>query len=210
MSLSEIKLIIPARRNSKGLPYKNRTLIGIALDNIPKKYHKNIIVSTDDEWITEYCQERGISVFKRSESTASDTASTKSVIEEMKEFLNEKNLMLYLTYPERKWEDVEKALSLFDLSGARSLLCSKSLKISPYLMMYREGLKGKQVIKHDLYRRQDYPDCFEISHFISIFFKEELDNLNNNMYNKDTIFFPIDDVVDVDTKQDLERYSEKN
>ena len=70
--------------------------------------------------------------------------------------------------------------------------------------------KGKQIITHDLYRRQDYPKCFEISHFICIFKVNELNNLNKNMYNDNTIFFPIDCVVDVDTQKDFDKVVKKN
>ena len=66
----------------------------------------------------------------------------------------------------------------------------------------------KQVIQHNFYRRQDYPKCFEISHFISIFSKKELKHLNNNLYNKETIFMPIQNFIDVDTSKDLEKFNE--
>ena len=77
-------------------------------------------------------------------------------------------------------------------------------------MMHKNGIKGSQVIGHDLYRRQDYPECFEISHFISIFNKNEIVNLNNNMYNEDTVFYPIENTIDVDMPADLEMFNEKN
>ena len=64
--------------------------------------------------------------------------------------------------------------------------------------------KGSQLVKHNLYRRQDYPAVFEISHYVCIFNVNELTNLNNNLYNDETFFFKIDDVVDVDTKTDLD------
>ena len=66
-----------------------------------------------------------------------------------------------------------------------------------------ENNKGKQLIRHNLYRRQDYPKCFELSHYISIFNTEEVKKLNNNMYNEETDFFQIRKVVDVDTEEDL-------
>jgi CMP-N-acetylneuraminic acid synthetase len=77
-------------------------------------------------------------------------------------------------------------------------------------MMIKDGIGGKQVIKHNLYRRQDYPECFEISHYISIFNKNIIHNLNNNLYNKDTVYFSIDETIDVDTEKDLKNYNEKN
>ena len=46
-----MKIVIPARRNSKGLPFKNRQLFRHTVDKIPNKFLKDIIVTTDDEVI---------------------------------------------------------------------------------------------------------------------------------------------------------------
>ena len=118
--------------------------------------------------------------------------------------------MIYNTYPERTWEDIQRAVKFFEERDAASMLCKKEVSISPFLMMYDKGDHGEQVISHNLYRRQDYPKCFEISHFVSIFSKKELVNLNNNLYNKNTVFLKIDNPIDIDTKEDLEKYNEKN
>ena len=119
--------------------------------------------------------------------------------------------MLYLTYPERTWTDIEAALNFFIDNKAKSLLCRVEPKSHPYLCMFSEdGNKGKQIVEHNLYRRQDYPECFELSHFICIFRANELEKLNKNLYNKDTIFYKIKRPVDVDTKEDLKRYYDKN
>ena len=50
---------------------------------------------------------------------------------------------------------------------------------------------GKQLVDHDLYRRQDYPKVFELSHLVTIFDVSELPNLNENIYNDKTIYFPL-------------------
>lgn len=71
------------------------------------------------------------------------------------------------------------------------------------------GLFGSQVISHDLYRRQDYPTCFEISHYIAIFIASSIYNLNNNLYTDSTIFWPISNVIDVDLKKDLNKFNGK-
>jgi hypothetical protein len=64
--------------------------------------------------------------------------------------------------------------------------------------------KGQQLIQHNLYRRQDYPLVFEISHYIAIFNVSHVSELNNNLYDNETFFFKINDVTDVDTKVDLD------
>ena len=104
---------------------------------------------------------------------------------------------------------VDDALDFLRSSTSKSLLCRKECKTTPYLMAYDGGdNRGRQVIKHNLYRKQDYPKVFEISHFISAFKISELSNLNNNLYNEDTVFYPIEDVIDVDYKEDYEKHKD--
>lgn len=208
-----IKYVIPARRNSKGLPFKNRKLITYTLDKLPKKVIKNTILTTDDEELLKVGLNYGINCVNRDPSLALDETSTKDVILDLKHRKVIDNddivIMLYLTYPQRSWADVRKAMSFFIDNGAKSLLCRKEIiGTHPYLYMLDvDGIRGKQLTPHNLYRRQDYPKVFEISHFISIFNVDELGNLNNNLYNKETVFYPIDDVIDVDTKNDLDLFT---
>jgi CMP-N-acetylneuraminic acid synthetase len=203
--LEDFTFVIPARRNSKGLPFKNRKLILKTIDSIPHELKNKIVISTDDEFIKENCST--YKIHNRSEQNARDESSIKDVMMEVSKIVDTKNIiMLYTTYPERTYEDISAAVKFFEKNNSSSLLCKKQVKTSPFLMMYEEGMRGKQIIHHNLYRRQDYPICFEISHFISIFSIKELKNLNNNMYNRDTIFFPIADVIDVDYYEDLKKY----
>ena len=203
--------VIPCRKGSKGLPFKNRKLVEHTLEIIPSNLRHKTIISTDDEEIMEKYKNE-YDIFHRSSAVSNDTASTKSLFLEMKSEIQTQNIiMLYVTYPDRKFEDVVNAMLFYLKNKASSLLCSKKLKVSPFLMMYDLGdFKGRQLVEHDLYRRQDYPKCFEISHYVSIFNKKELDSLNNNLYNDNTLFYPIDDVVDIDTVEDLEEYNAKH
>tara|TARA_B100000035_G_scaffold259795_2_gene230537 strand:- start:1234 stop:1902 length:669 start_codon:yes stop_codon:yes gene_type:complete len=211
--------IIPARKGSKGLPGKNRILLKYTLDIIPEVYYKKVIVSTDDNEIINTIKKnyKDILIHERSTASASDTASTKTCLSEVIKYfaLEEKNIiMLYLTYPERNWQDINKAYNFFKFKSSKSLLCK--LEISdhnhPYLYMFEtENYKGKQVVSHNLYRRQDYPKCFKISHMIAIFQSKYIKNLNSNLYNESTDFYNIEEIVDVDTLEDLNRViNEKN
>lgn len=210
--IENFKIVIPARRNSKGLPFKNRKLFPITLLNIPEKYHKNIIVTTDDEIIIDYCKVSGIDFHFRPEHLSNDEASTKDVMLDLidkKINFNDRVIMLYLTYPERTWSDIERSVSTYIEKKVKSLLCKKEFNSThPYLLMLElDENKGRQLIEHDLYRRQDYPKVFEISHFISIFDVSELNNLNKNLYNEDTFFLPIENKIDVDYESDLIKYN---
>tara|TARA_R110000824_G_scaffold197409_13_gene380880 strand:- start:5883 stop:6518 length:636 start_codon:yes stop_codon:yes gene_type:complete len=208
-----MKIIIPARQGSKGLPFKNRKLLDYTIDKIPQKYFKDTYVTTDDETILEKISFKGLNGIKRSRELSEDTVSIKPVMADVVKKLDldetEMIVMLYLTYPQRSWEEIESAIAFLKENKAKSLLCRKELKVSPYLCMIENGLKGEQLIKHDLYRRQDYPNCFEISHFICIFEVSELNNLNKNMYNHDTVFYKIGEVVDVDELTDIEKFYDK-
>jgi len=209
-----MKIIIPARRNSKGLPFKNRKLLNYTISSIPENMKSSVYVSTDDEVIIEHLKDSGINIHHRSNHSARDQASTKELICEFVDNLKadpeEIIVMMYLTYPERTFDEVLQALEFFKDHNAKSLLCKKEVKSHPFLCLYEVGNhNGEQIVEHDLYRRQDYPKCFEISHYISIFKAKEVERLNKNLYNKDTIFYKIDDKIDVDLEQDLQRY-EKN
>ena len=46
-----MKIVIPARKGSKGVPFKNRKLLNHTLKIIPEFLKKDIIITTDDEEI---------------------------------------------------------------------------------------------------------------------------------------------------------------
>jgi N-acylneuraminate cytidylyltransferase len=203
-----MKIIIPARKGSKGLPLKNRKLFKYTADIIPISSYENVYVLTDDKKIAEVANSYEFNVVDRPRKVSNDLASTKSLIEyflsEVKCKKNEPLIILYLTYPERKWDHVIKALKFFNKKKLESMLCKKEIEWTPFLVLKEEDNgKGSQLFYHELYRRQDYPKCFEISHYISILIPDHINKLNDNLYNKDTVFMPIDDVIDVDTKKDL-------
>ena len=208
-----MKIIIPARKGSKGLPGKNAILINQTLSTIPNYVKDSVIITTNDGKVID--QSAGYQILLRNNELSGDDVSTKDVLSNVLQQYNipdeEIIMMLYLTYPERTWTDIETALNFFIDNKAKSLLCRVEPKSHPYLCMFSEdGNKGKQIVEHNLYRRQDYPECFELSHFICIFRANELEKLNKNLYNKDTIFYKIKRPVDVDTKEDLQRYYDKN
>ena len=85
--------VIPARRNSKGLPFKNRRLFSLTANTIPKEEIINTVVSTDDEKISDLALEKGISVHHRSAELSSDTASTTDLMEEIATGFGGKTMM---------------------------------------------------------------------------------------------------------------------
>ena len=207
--------VIPARRDSKGLPFKNRKLLDYTINNIPIELHEKTIVTTNDEKIIEKISATNINVLRRDEQLCLDDISIKDVmLDVVKKFQMKSNdtiVMLYLTSPGRKFSDIEKILHYYYERKIKTLTCCVEPKTHPYLVLFKkENQKGEQVVKHDLYRRQDYPECFEIRHFVCIFQVDEIQKLNSNMYNESTIFYKIDSDIDVDHENDLKEFLKSN
>tara|TARA_Y100000310_G_scaffold165155_1_gene164915 strand:+ start:12022 stop:12681 length:660 start_codon:yes stop_codon:yes gene_type:complete len=207
--------VIPARRDSKGLPFKNRKLLDYTINNIPTELHEKTIVTTNDEKIIEKLSVTNINILRRDEQLCLDDISIKDVmLDAVKKFQMKSNdtiVMLYLTSPDRKFSDIKKILDYYYERKIKTLTCCVEPKTHPYLVLFKkENQKGEQVVKHDLYRRQDYPDCFEIRHFVCIFQVDEIQKLNSNMYNESTIFYKIDSDIDVDHENDLKEFLKSN
>lgn len=207
--MNERVYIIPARSGSKGFPNKNRKLFKYTIEQISKEEYANVIVSTDDQEIIKMSHKFGIDVHIRSSHNSSDTASMKEAVREIikdKGISSADIILLYLTYPERKTTDIKNIYDYYAECEAYSLLCRHEIVDHPYLCLESVGdNRGKQVVAHNLYRRQDYPNCFRLSHYVCIFNADHLDRLNDNLYNEDTVFYRISDVVDVDTLEDYKK-----
>jgi CMP-N-acetylneuraminic acid synthetase len=215
-----MKIIIPARMGSKGFPFKNRKLLKYTLDSIPEEKLSQVWVTTDDPIVGTAAKDYEVNLIRRPDELGEDTTSIRDVLVHALKNIGVKSdeliVMLYLTYPERNWEDIKDAMDFFlthyQAGLTDSMLCRKEVKTHPYLCLQEhgvEGLFGKQLVQHDLYRRQDYPSCFEISHYISIFKAGALTRLNKNLYCDTTVFYPISDVTDVDFEKNLvELYGE--
>ena len=198
--------IIPARKNSKGFKFKNRFLF----EKLPQELkNESVIVTSDDEVIREINnQTYQFDFIKRPDHLSLDTTSIKPVLQhvvEEKKLSEEDTLVvLYLTYPERTFLDIEEILKFYHTHNAKSLLCREPLKQHPYLCFFEEGVNGRRIVDHNLYRRQDYPKCFYGSHFVAIVKAGFLPSVDLNLHSKETIFYDLGErKIDVDNKEDL-------
>jgi N-acylneuraminate cytidylyltransferase len=209
--IDDVYFLIPARRNSKGLPFKNRQLFEYTINSIPDQYHKNIYVSTDDEIIKSISVDRGLNVLDRPLELSTDESSVKDVmlhfIEKFDIAENSEIVLLYLTYPERTWMDILKIYEFYKDNNATSLICAEEITEHPYLCLYeKDDLRGELVVDHDLYRRQDYPKVFKHSLYVGCYNSTIIESLHDLLINEDTIYYKMDNKVDVDTSDDLKKY----
>ena len=116
--------IIPARKNSKGFKFKNRFLF----EKLPQELkNESVIVTSDDEVIREINnQSYQFDFIKRPDHLSLDTTSIKPVLQhvvEEKKLSEEDTLVvLYLTYPERTFLDIQQILKFYHAHNAKSLL----------------------------------------------------------------------------------------
>ena len=207
-----IHYIIPARKGSKGLPFKNRKLFDFTASIIPSSEQKNTIVTTDDEYIIDLARNYNFNIHERSENVSLDTSSTKELLLEVAEDFqmnfNDEIVMLYLTYPQRSFESVREIYKFYKENEATTLLCKEEVKNHPHMCYYElSDNKGMRVINHDLWRRQDYPKCFFVSYFIAIMKVRYLKLVNKNLHHPQTLFYPLrEGSIDIDTQEDLDAF----
>lgn len=206
--------IIPARKDSKGIKYKNRKLFNYTAITIPKEVTEQVIVTSNDKHILEAAAKFGFACIDRNNEMALDNSSMKDVLLDAIEKKNiqpeDDIILLYLTYPQRKWQDVEEIYRFFQENSAKSLSCSIDVADHPYLCYYEvDGIHGRQVVPHKLYRRQDYPSCFRQSLFVGIFRASEITNVNDSLLCEDSVFFKLRrKVIDIDRDIDMAQFEE--
>jgi len=122
-------------------------------------------------------------------------------------------LLTYLTCPFRDAEDIKNAINKFYRHKAKSLQSLSRVDYRPYGLM--EAIDKKEACEYgkfkclqdqkEYYQSQNTPRLFRANGAIYIFKVSELDKLNNQMFNEDTIGFVLSDThgLDIDTKLDL-------
>ncbi len=121
-------------------------------------------------------------------------------------------VVLYLTYPQRTWNDVLTIHRFFTEKKAKSLSCSIDIADHPYLCYYEvDEFYGRPVVPHTFYRRQDYPRCFRQSLFVAVFKASEIPHVNDSLLCKDTVFYKLKrKVIDIDLDVDMVRFEESD
>ena len=210
--MKDVTFVIPARKGSVGFPGKNRYLFDYTSSIIPEDLVKNVIFTSDDEQLLDKSKELGFNTIHRKSELCQDSTSMRDVISDVvTQFdLGEDRdiITLYLTYPQRTWDHVQLIYDFYLENANGSLLCKKDLKVHPYMCFLEDkNYKGKKIVNHQLYRRQEYPSCFECCHYVVINKVSKLLDLDLNLFCEDTVFYRLEEkIFDVDYLKDFNNF----
>ena len=212
--------VIPARKGSVGLPYKNRMFFDTTADFIDTlSWFDEVIVTTDDPVIKGKAQSRGYRIHNRPKSLAGSEVSIKAVfkdlIDSLKLNLEEVLWLFYLPNLYHNRIHFEEARIRIE-NERKGSLCSfiKASSHPFYCWRYNENDQSlEQYIPNQIFRRQDLPSAWMLYHYVCCFKGSEILKLNEEQVNPKTIPFFLDDqttaeLIDVDTPEDLQRWKQ--
>ena len=132
MEKSDVLIVIPARGGSKGIPRKNLSKIGsvsllaVSINTAKKsKYGSNIVVSTDDNDISEEAIRYGATVIPRPKDISGDTATSEETLLHALNYQSNLTkykviVMLQCTAPFTTSKDIDKTIEKLETENAES------------------------------------------------------------------------------------------
>lgn len=171
----EILAIIPARKNSKGIPKKNlKKVSGIPLIEYTIKEAKKskkisrLIVSTDSSEILKLAKKLNVETpFLRPRKYALSNSPTSYVIKHALDFLKEKEnyvpeivVILQPTSPLRNFSNIDKSIDLLKRSKSTSVLGVYPMKQNPFIAFTMNKNKHLKPYKNNFtkyFQRQKLP-----------------------------------------------------
>lgn len=209
--------ILPTLSYMEPFEGANERLLKHTLDSIQKKFHRRVIVATDQPWALEHVKDMRVKGMQVSGSAVENERSYKDVLLD----INDKMLMdadddfvtLSLEYPARTYRNIRSAIQFYRRhEKAKSLLCRRPSEERPEKFFYQDREdenKGTPVIedKGQEWKEPEHPDVFKHSFFVTIHQVSELPEINNWLWNEDTIFFPIDtEIRRTVTEEELDQF----
>jgi CMP-N-acetylneuraminic acid synthetase len=221
----KIVALVPARSGSLGLSDKNikdlngKPLVAHSIEpavmctRIEETY-----LSSDSQEYLEIGKTYGAVAFERPVEFAQ---SHTSMLEVVKNFVQKQEaigdnydavVVLYPTYPFRTPGHLEAMIDFFlSEENCCSIIGLKDPDTHPFLCMKQTpGNALEQYVEYDMneyYRRQDYPECYELTAWAMIISTHHLDELNTQMIGPSTRGYKIPPdvkIVDIDTALDFE------
>ncbi|HIF9454010.1 TPA: cytidylyltransferase domain-containing protein [Photobacterium damselae] len=213
----KVVAVIPARGGSKRLPRKNvlnlagKPLISWTIDAAKEcKYIDEIIVSTDDEEISNIALELGVCVPElRPIHLSSDSATTESLLLYcLKHYEVDASIMILLqpTSPLRSSVDIEKALEYFIEKSAISVVTVTQCEHSPLWsnILPEDFNMGNFIRQKNAKRSQELPVFYRLNGAIYIFDTVSF-KIHGMKYSNKSYAYLMDNEssVDIDTELDF-------
>lgn len=218
----KVLCIIPARRDSKGIPGKNWKLlnniplIGYTIDTAKQSsLIDEICISTNSDQVIEIAANKyDIKVpFIRPEELSLDTTSSHDVLIHAIQFYESKGtffdaiLLLQPTSPFRKIEFVNDCIDLFNKSDCDMVVSVCETPLNPYYNLYNEtdGFIHRS-IPSNFTRRQDCPKTYLVNGSIYVISVNSLKNQQlHEMKRVIKYEMPENYSLDLDTLEDWEK-----
>ena len=212
--------VIPARRNSKSLPFKNRFLFKFTAEFLKdNKLFDKVYVNSDDLHLKSLAKKYNFNFFRRQKKLAMDKTCIKSVFIDMNINLKfSKKTFIWLFYIPIVYKnivDFKKSIKIVEKKKLKSICAFKKVETHPMSCWYIKKNKPSQFIKNDFCRRQDFPKAYSHHHYICGFDVKYLKKLNNELIFKNTFPILLDDktsrkLVEIDTPEQLKKFKKIN
>jgi CMP-N-acetylneuraminic acid synthetase len=215
--------IVPARSGSKGVPGKNKALIGgmplieytVAALEESNAVTSIIITSDDPDILSRYRQRRDVFIVERPAALADDESSTADAVAHALEIWERSAdapdflLIAQPTTPLRRANDIDAAFDLLQRSGTDSLVSAcRAEGIRHPRVMYRMGEGGRgipyvQPRKAD-WRRQDFEPIYQRNGAIYLV-RTQYFRSSHKLRGDDPVIYemPWERSINIDTPGDL-------
>lgn len=178
--------------------------MSITLKSIPIQYRSAVTVLTDQDDISHEVALYGCGATKHTDTATASQSSMRDAIWSYCEHIRKTEVitLLDIAYTSRTWEDINLIWDYWKAQREiESLICRKKPLTHPWdcvanLDMYDQGEQLISLLTgnmHDIHKKEEYPDVWEIVRFVIMFRVSELQALNSNMYNPKTKFYLIDE-----------------
>ncbi len=208
--------VVPGRKNSKSLPFKNRFLFKYTAKFLKNnKLFDDVYINSDDPYLEVLAKKYDFNFYKRKKKLAKDSTCIKEVFVDMNDKLKFSSKtfiwLFYIPLIYKNIIDFKKSIKLVESKKLKSVCAFIKAQTNPMSCWHIKKNKPIQFIKNNFCRRQDFPLAFEHHHYICGFNVKYLNKLNNELIFKNT--FPImlnDDtsrkLIEVDTPEILRKY----
>lgn len=212
--------IIPARGGSKGIPRKNlvsikgKPLIAYTIgESLKSKYLDKIVVSTEDDEITQVSQNYGAETIKRPTELSGDSVFTEDVLLDAANQLKIKEnyfadiiVVLQPTSPLRTAYDIDQAITIYNKNNCDAVVSVSKTKHPPHWIykLDNNNKMSKFISTREIRRRQDSPNLFQLNGAIFVTNISHLQN-TRKIISDNTIAYimPEERSIDIDSYFDL-------